>query len=172
MSPLDALTLSPFITQIRESAILYPWIQIIHLISLCGFLAPVLVADLIILGLIKRKSLLFPFVKNSAFQYVFLAIAFVSGALLFLTATNRIFHSFWFRWKIIFLFVALANGLYLKWHIAPSIGSRDLSRLKKFAILSLSLWSVILILGKLIAYGWLDCGFATHPILIWFIQCE
>lgn len=171
MGALEILSNTSLSTQIRESALLYPWIQTIHLLAICVFLSTIIVADLILLGAIKDTTLLSPLVKNQKLQAVGLFATLVTGLLLFVAVPERTFHSIWFRGKMLLLICSLINGFYLLKKVEREVSAESLPRLKRFALLSLILWGSIICFGKLIPYRWFDCQYLSHPLMLWITQC-
>ncbi len=85
-----------------------------------------------------------------------------TGVLLFLADPVRYYHSFWFRTKLIFLLIALANILWFHYRIQKSQPDWDQRPstpkfVKLAAVVSLTSWIFVIAFGRLIAFGWFDC---------------
>jgi hypothetical protein len=101
-------------TQIRENASLFPWLEAIHVLSLCLVIGSIAVLDLRLLGIASRQRAVADVVQEvvrvtwSAF-----AFATLSGALLFASNAPAYAHNGPFRYKVLLLLLLGANaGLF------------------------------------------------------------
>jgi len=151
---------TPFSTGIRESTNLYPVIESIHVLSLCIFVGLLLLWDLRLLGITLRRvavsevwARLIPWITLGA------ALMVVSGLLLFASDPVRFFGNIFFRVKAFGLFLALLNAIAFHLGIEKRLVDWDTSsitpRAAKFAgAISIGLWAIIVVTGRLVAYNW------------------
>jgi hypothetical protein len=147
---------------IRESTWSYPIIESVHVLGLCLFVGLALVWDLRLMGIAFRRvpvsevqSRVMPW---TAFGFV---LMFISGVLLFWSDPVRFYGKVFFRIKVValilaglnaFIFHSKAGARLIEWDTSP-ITPRSA---KVAGGISLVLWAVIIVAGRLIAYNWFD----------------
>jgi hypothetical protein len=154
----DLLYDSELGTSLRESIYAYPIVEGIHLIGLAFSVGLLFFVDLRLLGLFLPKtsvSALFqplrPLILGS------FAVTMVTGVLLFVASAQKIITLDVFFYKLIFIALAGVNALLfeLKWgkHIDDWGFEKSLPKGVQYAGgISLFLWSLVLISGRLIPY--------------------
>ncbi len=162
MSLLEFCTLldkSDFAVNIRESSVLFPLIEGIHLLGLGLSVGIVLVMDLRLAGLILRKRPASEIWKQlSPWMLSGFAAMFITGALLFWSHALAAYNSYAFRTKLILLALSGLNAAVYhltvykrmpQWDNAsvPPVGARFAG----FA--SLALWAGIITMGRIMAYS-------------------
>ena len=149
---------SPIGTAIRESIWLFPIIETVHVLSITLLVGTVAILDLRLLGVILKRE---P-VSDIAGQILPLtwcgfAVSFVSGFLLFWAEAAKSYSNPAFRLKLLllapaglnpFVFHATIYRQVTAWNEAPVTPLRA----RMAALLSLTLWSGIIIAGRAIAY--------------------
>lgn len=151
----------PSSTYLRESVWGYTIIETSHVVSMCLFLAFLVMMDLRMAGLAFRNT---PFsVMQTRFfpgQMVGTVIAFLTGGLLFYMDPVRFWENTMFWIKIVLLVVSGANAFAFHITTYKGVAAWDndpvpppAARFAGFS--SLTLWSLIVISGRLIAYDWL-----------------
>jgi hypothetical protein len=145
-------------TAIRESTVVFPAIETVHVLGIALLVGTVAILDLRLLGVVLKKA---P-VSQVAAQILPLtwsgfAVMFVSGLLLFWAEAAKSYGNVAFRVKLLLLLLVGLNPLIFHFTIYRSVGTWDLApvtprRARLAAILSLSLWSGIIIAGRAIAY--------------------
>jgi hypothetical protein len=134
----------------------YPWIEVIHILGFSLLFGCVTVFDLRLLGYYRRLSI------ADAVRYLlglaqisFLAVA-ISGFLLFAAQPTVLVTNVAFRFKLLLLAIALLNAVVFHSSFSPYFKRwRKTNRVNFFqaiAILSLLIWTGIMICGRLIAY--------------------
>jgi len=104
------------------------------------------------------------------------AVMIVTGLLLFYAIPVRTFHSVWFRTKMILLVAAFVNIWFFHrrvrrnqatWdtRIVPPLGSRA------SAVVSLTVWLAVIVMGRFIAYNWFDCDRPQTHFVAWYAGC-
>jgi len=145
-------------TAIAESSLAFPIIEGIHLIGLSVAVGLLFFTDLRLMGVLFKKIPLTD-VLHQLRPWVlggFVAI-FISGGLLFLAEASTLVSSPAFAFKLVFLALAGLNALYFEFVIArrPEVTENRtaLPRSVKYAgFASLTLWTLVIISGRLIPY--------------------
>ena len=145
-------------TAIRESIWVFPIIETIHVLSIALLVGTVAIVDLRLLGLTMRRE---P-VTEVASQILPLtwcgfAVSFVSGFLLFWSEAATSYFNPAFRLKLLMLALAGLNPLVFHTTIYRRVGvwnEADVTpfRARLAAILSLTLWTGVIVTGRAIAY--------------------
>ncbi len=99
-------------TAIRQSTLLFPWIESIHVLAITVVVGTIAVVDLRLLGLASREepvsqllAQVLPFTQRA------FAVATVTGGLLFLSHADEYMHKAPFVAKLVLLVLALINIL-------------------------------------------------------------
>jgi uncharacterized protein DUF6644 len=146
-------------TQLRESFLLFPLVEGVHLLGIAFIIGPILMLDLRLAGFAWRKE---PVSKISdTFVPVAVLGAIVSlstGVLLFCAEPLKSYESWKFWVKMTLLFTAAGNAIFFHFKtqrsqsdwdndLVPPIGAR-------FAgILSILLWTGVIAAGRYYAYS-------------------
>ncbi len=145
---------------IRESLIVYPLIETTHVLTLCLFLGFIALLDLRLLGVGLRgvpvsqvAARLLPWALAG---YTVMAI---SGTLLFYSGPVKAAGNIFFRIKMSMIVLAGINALVFHLTIHKRVASWDNdpsppARAKLAGVLSLVLWSGVVICGRMQAYNW------------------
>ena len=145
---------------IRESLLLYPLVETAHVLTLCLFLGMIGMLDLRLVGVGLRgvpvsevASRLLPF---ALWGFVVMAI---SGLLLFYSGPVKAASNIFFRVKVLMIALAGVNALLFHFTIYRRVVTWDHAasppaRAKLAGVLSLLLWSGVVICGRLQAYNW------------------
>jgi hypothetical protein len=138
----------------------YPVIESLHTIGVALFLGLLLVWDLRLLGVMFTRvavteiwARLFPWMAAGA---VFMI---VTGVVLFWAKPVYSWGHIFFRIKVAALFLALLNAAAFHVGIERRVLDWDLAPMPPRAaraagVLSISLWAVIVVAGRLIGYNW------------------
>ncbi|MGD0299948.1 MAG: DUF6644 family protein [Bryobacteraceae bacterium] len=145
-------------TSIRESDWVYPIIETVHVLGIALLAGTVAIVDLRLLGIVLKRER----VSRIARQVLPLTWAgfvamFASGGLLFLAQASKSYVNPAFRIKMLLLVLVAVNPLIFHSTIYRSVGAWDdrtaaPGRARLTAVLSLILWSGIIIAGRAIAY--------------------
>lgn len=135
----------------------YPSIEALHIISLATLFGSVVMFDLRLLGY-SRQVLVTDMAQHLLpWTYVSFAVVVFSGFLLFAVDASEIANNPAFRLKLILIAATGINAVVF--HIGPFRSVKRWNRgiaapfiVKAIAVLSLSLWTAIVICGRLIAY--------------------
>jgi|ERR1700693_4106676 hypothetical protein len=147
-----------FATSIRESDVVYPIIETIHVLAIALLAGTVAIVDLRLLGIVLKRER----VSRIAGQVLpltwtgFVAM-FASGGLLFVAQASKSYANPAFRIKMLLLVLVGVNPLIFHSTIYRSVEAWDAApaapwRARLTAVLSLILWSGIIVAGRAIAY--------------------
>lgn len=150
---------SPLATAIRESENLFPILQTFHIVGTIALAGAIAIVDLRLLDVLLRREAPARVAESLLpITWVGFAIMGVSGGLLFVAQSARIYENTFLRIKAVLLVLALLNVALFhattyrhiqSWGpdgVAPPVSAR------LFAGLSLVLWTGIIVTGRFIAY--------------------
>jgi hypothetical protein len=145
-------------TGIRQSDLLFPFIEGSHILALGLSVGLIVIFDLRLLRLafsgepvsrIMRQVM--PWVRPG------FAVVMLTGILLFAAHAEKVYTNMFFRFKFLFLFLAGINALFYQVKYYPKIAEWDLAPAvptgaKLTAIFSLLLWAAVIAMGRTMAY--------------------
>lgn len=142
---------------ISHSHLLYPVIEIIHILGFIFLVGSAFLFDLRLLGVSKKIRVtdlakhLLPWSRRS------LLLVIPSGFLLFMTqattlSTNRVFGL-----KLTLILLALSNAGFFHWFTFPSVSGWDhlqptSAAARAAGIISITLWTGVITCGRFLAY--------------------
>jgi hypothetical protein len=147
---------------LRESTWVYPIIESIHVLSLCLFLGFAVVLDLRLIGVAMRKTRVSEIAERlMPWTVTGFIIMVISGALLFYSAPVRFYGNVFFRVKAVMLLLAGLNAWIFHATVFRRLPTWDDAAITPTAArlagsVSLALWAVIVVAGRMIAYNWFD----------------
>jgi hypothetical protein len=141
---------------IMSEAWLWPTLEIFHFFGLCLLLGSVIIFDLRALGVAREV----PLIRIETFMVsaaVGFAINLITGIVFIIGDPDRYLPNIAFRIKMILILVAGLNVLYYTWRLRPQVlrglEGNDLSGGARYvAALSLTLWTCVIVLGRIIPY--------------------
>jgi hypothetical protein len=146
-------------TALRESQLMFPIVEGVHLLGLAIFLGPVLMLDFRLAGLAWRdvpvSKIAKTFVPWSLFGAV---VMFTTGIALFVAEAVRCYQSGWFRVKLVLLAMAGLNALYFHTKTQSTWASWDTlatppPEARRAGILSMVFWAGVVFAGRWTAYN-------------------
>ncbi|AWO02089.1 hypothetical protein DLD77_10470 [Chitinophaga alhagiae] len=145
---LRLLENSAWALAIRQSAWLYPFLEIVHITGIVVLVGAAFMFDLRLLGFSKHLPAdgLGHHLLTWSVRGLFLIVP--SGMLLFITNASTLGHDPVFWTKMALLAAAGGNALFFR-RTAPRAGS---PAAKTAAVLSLLLWVAVIACGRLLAY--------------------
>ena len=153
----------PAVTRlIAESVWIYPIAESLHVLAIVLFLGLTVMLDLRLLGLTLRSVPVSDIVVR-VLPWAVLGgvIAVITGMLAFLADADRFAGNVFFQIKAVALVLAVLNLLVFHFFVYSRVREWDLlpkpplaARLS--AIFSLSLWAVVVVTGRFVAYNWFD----------------
>jgi hypothetical protein len=156
---LDA---TPWSVALRESTWVYPIVESIHVLGLCLFLGFAVVLDLRLVGIAMRRTRVSEIAERlmpwTAAGFVVMVI---TGALLFYSSPVRFYGNVFFRLKLLTLVLAGLNAWVFHATVYRRVHDWDAAPVAPAAAraagyLSLTLWMVIVVSGRMIAYNWFN----------------
>jgi hypothetical protein len=149
-------------TSIREGALLFPWIECIHVLAITFVVGSIAAVDFRLLGL---ASLDRRFSRLNAeivpLTWIGFAIAVASGGLLFSSKAVQYADNLPFRLKMACLLLAGANMAVFQFRVFRSVAEWDNAHrpplsAKVAGALSLFLWIAIVACGRVIGFSMAD----------------
>lgn len=157
---------------------LWNWIEATHVLTLMIFLGMLFVIDLRMLGLsmtnLPASTVSERLDKPMMFGF---AIMVITGLILYYANAIHETQSIWFRVKLILLVFAGINAFLFRNIMKGAIDSWDKDpvppkRIRIGAGLSLALWTLVIVMGRLMAYDWFDCTTPQGPFINWAVGCD
>ena len=145
---------------IRESILMFPLLEGSHLLGIAVSAGTIAISDLRMMGLIfKKESASDVFHQLIPWTTAGFAMMIITGMLLLWSEPVKLYNSIWFRYKVLFLFLAGLNVLIFhsskvyrsihEWEWASSP-----PRAAKIAgWVSLISWGIVIIAGRTTAYN-------------------
>ena len=146
-------------TAIRESQIVFPVVESIHVLGLAVSAGAIVLLDLRLTGLGMRHVMPGQIMHRLKPWYLTgFAIMMLSGALLFWAEAEKLYRSPTFRWKLVFLVIAGLNAAYYEVKYVPKMDGWDgksslPSGAKAAGWCSLISWAAVIGFGRWTAYG-------------------
>lgn len=155
----------------------YPLIESVHVLTLCIFVGLAAMLDLRLLGVTLRRVPVSELVQRALpWTIAGFVVMVVSGSLLFYAIPVRSYQSIFFRSKMVMLVLAGLNvwifhsGVYRRvadWDLRP-VAPRAA---RVAGAVSLILWALIVLSGRMIAYNWFDCYKPQSALVTWLEGC-
>lgn len=145
---------------IRESQYVSPYLTVSHVIVMAFVAGLVLMMDLRLMGVANMRT---PFseVQKKLFpwQMAGMSLAGITGLILLYSDPMRIYPNIFFWLKMLMLLLAAINALAFHYSTYLSVTSWDAAPTTPFAAklsggVSVVLWSLVIISGRLIPYNW------------------
>jgi hypothetical protein len=145
---------------IRESLYFSPYLTVAHVVSMCGFGGLIVMMDLRLMGVGNMRT---PFseVQRRLFPWQMLAMACssVTGLTLAYSDPMRFYVNIFFWVKMLVMVLAGINALAFHFITYNSVVTWDTTASTPFGArlsgaLSVVMWAVVIISGRLIPYNW------------------
>jgi hypothetical protein len=149
-------------TMVRENALVFPWLEVAHVIAITTVVGTIALVDLRLVGIASTSYPISRLTKALLpLTWTAFAFALLTGALMFTGQPDTYYINFAFRMKMVML---LAAGLNMAvFHLLTmrgiSLWDKDApvpAAAKVAGILSMIIWVIIVALGR-----WI--GFTTSP---------
>ena len=147
---------------IRESIIAYPIIETTHVLALCLFLGLIALLDLRLVG-VGLRGVPVSEVAGRLLPWALFgfSLMLLSGLLLFYSGPVKAANNIFFRIKMVLIILTGLNALLFHFTIYKRVASWDNApspplRAKVAGVLSLVLWSGVVICGRMQAYNWFN----------------
>ena len=153
---------TPWSVALHESLWMYPIIESVHVLTLCLFLGMVLMLDLRLLGLMNRATAVTEIVERlMPWTVTGFVVMVVSGLALFYAIPVRTYQNIFFRVKVAMLILSGLNAWFFHSTVYRRVSDWDVSPApppgaRLAGAVSLTLWTGIVVAGRMIAYNWFD----------------
>jgi hypothetical protein len=178
LSFVEWLAATPWSVALRESLYVWPLVESTHVLCLGLFVGTAAMLDLRLLGLTMTRvpvseltARLLPWTRAG------FLVMMITGLLLFYATPVRNYQNIFFRIKLILLILAGLNVWLFHVRVHRSVSEWDLDPVapraaRLAAIVSLLVWTCVVVAGRLIAYNWFDCDIQPQPDFInWAAGC-
>jgi hypothetical protein len=138
---------TPISISIRESTWVFPILDAVHCVGIILVAGTIVIVDLRLLGLGMRRAPVASLV-DQVLPWTFFGFAFmfVTGSLLAWAEPVKLYHSVFFRWKLLFLVLAGLNALFFHYTtLTPA-------RARLTGALSIVCWISVIAAGRAIGY--------------------
>ncbi|HLH43894.1 MAG TPA: DUF6644 family protein [Bryobacteraceae bacterium] len=145
-------------TTIRESLLLFPLLESIHVLGLSMVFGTIAIIDLRLLGAASGER---PFRRMASdilkWTWAAFALTALTGSLMFVTNASVYYHNFYFRAKMLLLLLAGFNMGSFELILGRTVHRWDNARSapaagKIIAVLSLAIWISVIFAGRLIGF--------------------
>jgi uncharacterized protein DUF6644 len=147
-----------FATAIRESAVLFPWIESVHVLAVALVVGSISMVDLRLLGVVSaNRSVVSVSADILPLTWAAFVFAVLTGSALFTSHAVGYAQNFQFRMKLLLLVLAGVNMLTFHWIMGRGSGRWSKSGAtpwqgKVAGLISLMLWIGIVAFGRWIGF--------------------
>ena len=159
---LDWLANTDSSTNLRESMYVYPGVESVHVLGLCLFLGMAMLLDLRLLGVAMTETPVSEFGKRiMPWTVRGFVIMVLSGLVLFFGDPVRFANNIFFQAKLVMLVLAGLNAFVFHSTVWLRLPEWDVAHVtpkgaRWAGSISLVLWVLIVISGRMIAYNWFN----------------
>jgi len=155
---LDWLYAAPIAALLRENALLFPWVECMHVLSFTLVVGSISIVDLRLLGWASRERSVDQ-VCASVLPVTWIAfgLAVLTGSLLFASNAVEYAQNFYFRLKLALIFLAGINMIVFHLLVNPGANRRaaaDRTALSDRIVggFSIAVWVAVVACGRWIGY--------------------
>lgn len=156
MEAVLALEKSSLGFAMRASPVLYPLMNVAHILGLGLLVGPILMLDLRLLGLTRRLPLRLVAQHILPWSIVGLVVLMASGFLLFIAEGTAYAVNPVFQFKMVLVFAGIANAVLFEFYALRNWRDWENNAVPAFpkllAATSVLIWPLVAISGRLIAY--------------------
>ncbi len=161
-SILETLAQTPLAVRIAEDPVLFPWIEVVHVLAITIVFGSILLVDLRLIGLAARD---YPISRLSKavvpVTWIAFVIAVITGSLLFISNPITYYGNVYFRAKIALILCAGLNMAIFHVWTMRSMRNWDATSHIPLAVQSAGLISVMLWVTIIVCGRWI--GFTMSP---------
>lgn len=141
----------------RDVFWVFPTAEIFHFFGLCLLMGSMIFVDLRLLGFAKERISIANVLAFVPAAMVGIAINVVTGIVFLCTYPENYWPAPAFQLKLLAIAIGIANALWFTFKEEPRIaalpeGASVDARTKTFAAISLFIWTIVIILGRLLPY--------------------
>lgn len=144
----------PVSRAINESSWIFPVVQAFHLVALGFLVGALLIVDLRLLGAGFSQQPIARVARDARPWLLWSLVAIVvTGVPQFMSLATKEYESPYFRWKMLFLLLALVHTFTVRRSVAYAPEGRFAGGVAKIvALVSIALWTAVAINGRLIGF--------------------
>lgn len=155
---LNTLASSSIGTRIAEDPVLFPWIEVIHVLAITIVFGSILLVDLRLVGLAGKD---YPISRMSRavvpVTWLAFIVAVISGTLMFISNPITYYGNFAFRAKILLMLCAGLNmAIFHVWTMRSMRNWDETTQIplgvRAAGLISIALWVVIIVCGRWIGF--------------------
>ena len=147
---LDTTTIGNII---KESTLIFPIVEVVHLFGLTLLLGTMTITDLRMLGIgMSRQSVATVATQMAPWSIWGAVVTIITGILLFLSEVMKCYENAAFPWKMWFLLAGILLYLFVQRRITSPGARVSPIALKVVAVISLVCWYGVAIAGRAIAF--------------------
>ncbi len=157
---------------------MYTLVESAHVLTLCVFVGLAAMLDLRLIGAtLRRVPVSEVFDRLVPWMTAGFIVMIASGSLLFYAIPVRSYQNIFFRIKVLTLLLAGLNVWIFQRRVYRRVHEWGLDPVpprsaRVAGALSLVLWALIIICGRMIAYNWFDCDLKPRSAFIrWAAGC-
>lgn len=145
-------------TMIAENAILFPWIEVIHVLAITLVFGSILLVDLRLAGLAGRDYPILALSKSVVpLTWTAFIVAAISGSLLFISNPITYFGNFYFRAKMLLMICAGINmAIFHVWTLRGArnwdIAAKPPLAVRAAGLISIVIWVTVVACGRWIGF--------------------
>lgn len=145
-------------TAVAESATIFPWLEVVHVVGIASMLGSILIVDLRLTGLAARDYPLATLMRGMLpVTWAGFLLALVSGLLMFSSQPQMYWDNWYFRAKMCLLLLAGINMLVFHLLTARTLSRWDKSASPPMAArvaggLSIIIWVMVVAAGRWIGF--------------------
>jgi hypothetical protein len=167
---------TPWSIALHESLYMYSITEATHVMATMVFVGSIVTVDLRLLGVSFRQTPVSQMLSNMLpWTVVGFIVLAVTGAALFMAIPERTYHSLWFRTKVALLVIGAINVSIFTFVVERDKARWDMGpvpvKSKIAAAISITVWALVIVFGRLIAYNWTDCDHATSAMVLKLEGC-
>ncbi|HEY3825793.1 MAG TPA: DUF6644 family protein [Bryobacteraceae bacterium] len=146
-------------TSIRESTYVFPLVEATHVIGLAISVGTITIVDLRLIGAVMKKEPVTDVIEQlQPYTLTGFAAMFISGILLFWSEAARLYPSYSYRTKFVFLFLLGVNALYFHSKTYKSVHRWNNDAITPFGArmagwIGITFWAVVIFMGRWTAYN-------------------
>jgi hypothetical protein len=146
-------------TQIRESTYVFPLVEATHVLGLAVSVGTIAIVDLRLIGAVMTDEPVTDVIEQlQPLTLGGFVVMFLSGALLFWSEAARLYPSYSYRIKFLFIFLLGINALLFHSTTYKSVDQWNSARVTPFRArmagwIGITFWAVVIFMGRWTAYN-------------------
>jgi hypothetical protein len=155
---LERLYATPIATLLRENALLFPWVEGLHVLAITLVFGSISIVDLRLMGLASRERSVDQLSGTVLpVTWIAFAIALITGSLLFASNAPDYAHNLYFRCKLALIALAGVNMVIFQIVLNPNTNRNAAADViprsdRIVGALSIGLWMAVIACGRWIGF--------------------